>query len=346
MDIHLFDTFPAQTTGMPQFKIFHLEGIKNFGVASKVLRSKEQEMLNDDFMNAMPNFNIFGSVKDKPKKVCLWDYSRKINNNKDFKTLRQITGSCVSQGFGNVLWYLQAIEILKNGDQEECKQPFFLLPYGRSRLIGGLRGRGEGSFGSAIAEAAKRDGCFAFDETGIPKPTIINSGSYDDGLTYGEKLEMDWSDGAKIDEKWLKISRNHLIKTTSVCRNADDVREAIINGYPVTIASNWGGSMKPNPQGSKEPILLNSRTDTWQHQMCILGWWEHPEFGEVFYIMNSWGTYTHGKCPSGAPMGGFWVRKKDVDYIAKQNEAIAYSQYNGFPAQRMSDYLFNTFPDK
>ena len=651
MDNQAFDIFPAQTTGMPQFKIFHAEGIKNFGVASKILRTKEQDILNDDFINAMPNFKIFGSVKDTPKKVCLWDYSRKINNNKDFKTLRQITGSCfpagvlvrmadgsqksiedievgelvvshdgsvnkvintfsrpfdkymvkvqleaypfplemtedhevpvnvdgkienvvwkkasdlkekdqlvisykknsdnyltvkvtdyckdfqiddkdptkirikkarydssinnefvvdedfarfiglylaeggchenrvtftfnrdeqdlvdfvaktgeklfgkkaeiqkqesrptatkvrfahinmanfltcfakgnvysksvpgvffnssnsvkesllkgwfdgdghkqlnekrfrlvgvsvskkliedmyvisaslgiypsifvrkahkqskiaysltlsgqkalelypdfkervnelgiksykqaycdmdfgharkikkiektkteqitvydieventhsfianniavhncVAQGFGNVLWYLQAIEIVKKGEEEECKQPFFLLPYGRSRLIGGLRGRGEGSFGSAMAEAAKRDGCFAFDEQGIPKPTIIDSGSWDDGLTYGEKLEMEWSDGARIDEKWLKISRKHLIKTVSLCRNADDVRDAIINGYPLTIASNWGGTMRPKAQGSKEPILLNTRTDTWQHQMCLL----------------------------------------------------------------------------
>lgn len=341
-----FDIFTANDNGMPSFKIFHNEGMKNFGMVSDFLRTQEQKNINADLINAMPQFKIFGSVKDTPKKVCLWDFGRKVNNGKDLKRFRQITGSCVGNGFGQVLWLLQAVEIVRNGDEEECKLPFWLLGYGRSRFYGGLRGRGDGSFGSAMATAAMKDGSFDAYVEGVPQPIFNDTGNYNDGVTWGERAEMDWSDGARIDNKWLTMSRKHLIKSAALCRNVDDVREAIINGYPVTIASSWGGAMRPKVQGRTDPVLLNTRSDTWQHQMCVQGWWEHPEFGELYYIVNSWGTKTHGTCPSGAPEGGFWVRKKDMEYIVKQQETFAFSQFDGFPAQKLDLDLFNIFKKK
>jgi hypothetical protein len=341
-----FDTFSASGTGMPDYKIFHQEGIKNFGYISKVLRTKEQENINEDLINQMPSFKIFNSgtvTRGDVKKVCHWDFHRAANNGKDFKRFYQKLGSCVGNGFGQVLWGLQAIEAVKLGEPETPTLPFWLLGYGRSRFYGGLKGKGEGSFGSAMAEAAKKDGSFDAFQKGVPQPIFDDSGGYNDGVTWGEKAELDWSDGAKIDQKWLDLSRQHLIKTVSLCKNSEEAREAIINGYPLTIASNWGGDMRPSAQGKSEPILLNRRTDVWQHQMSVHGWWEHPDFGEVFYVFNSWGTNAHGKCPSGAPLGGFWILKKDMDYICKQKEAFAFSQYDGFPAQPLEDYLFDIF---
>jgi hypothetical protein len=91
----------------------------------------------------------------------------------------------------------------------------------------------------------------------------------------------------------------------------------------------WGGAMRPNVQ---DGVLLSKRSASWAHQMCILNWWDHPVHGEIFYILNSWGPKTHGLCPSGAPPGGFWVKKEEVDYMCR-DEVFAFSQWDGFPAQ-------------
>jgi C1A family cysteine protease len=129
---------------------------------------------------------------------------------------------------------------------------------------------------------------------------------------------------------WLEKSRKHLIKTTAQCRSAEDVAAAVQNGYPCTIASNWGGQMRPSVQGDR---LINKRATTWNHQMCVVGWEDHASLGELFYILNSWGVDTHGTCPSGAPPGGFWIRKADMQNIVGQEETFALSQFDGFPSQ-------------
>ena len=112
-------------------------------------------------------------------------------------------------------------------------------------------------------------------------------------------------------------------------RTTDDVRDALVNKYGVTCASNWGGQMSP---GVTSGVLLNRRVTTWNHQMSVSAYWDHPNLGEIFWIQNSWGWLCHGICPSGAPGGGFWVRKADMQYICDQQEVFAYSAFDGFLA--------------
>jgi len=47
----------------------------------------------------------------------------------------------------------------------------------------------------------------------------------------------------------------------------------------------------------------------------------------------------HGLPPAGGygePPGGFWINEADMDIIAKQGDSFAFSQFQGFPAQKMS----------
>ncbi len=60
---------------------------------------------------------------------------------------------------------------------------------------------------------------------------------------------------------------------------------------------------------------------------------KHPQFGELFYLMNTWGVNAHGRDPFGAPPGGVWITADDVDYICR-DEVYAFSQFQGFPAPR------------
>lgn len=265
------------------------------------------------------------SVYANVTKVCLWDCWKPARP-EGWNGVHQITGSCVGAGGGNALFSLAAADVVKRRDPERVEVPFWLLPYGVSRMLGGMNDRGEGSFGSTFADAIRKYGHVPANTQGLPpwKDT--------DGLIWGEKAELDWSQGKKIPETYMNQAKPYLVKSTAICQSADDVREAIKNFYAVTCASNWGGQMRPGVRGSgANAALVNSRVTTWNHQMSVHGWWDNPELGELFYIMNQWGLDTHGRCPSGAPPGGFWVKRADMDYIVRQGETFALSQFDGFP---------------
>lgn len=236
--------------------------------------------------------------------------------------------NCVGNGLGQALWYLSSVEVVRLKDPEQVILPFWLIPYGRSRYYGGMRGRGEGSFGSTAAKAIMVDGVVPYNTAGLEQPTMNEN----DGITWGSSVEMKWSDGAAISNDWLEKSRKHLVKSAANIPNADAAWEAVSNWYPLTIASSWGGQMKPSVQGSPG-VLLNRRVTTWQHQMSVIGRYRHPTLGKLFYVLNSWGPRTHGTCPTGAPPGGFWITFAEMEYICRQQEVFALSQFNGFPSQ-------------
>jgi hypothetical protein len=286
--------------------------------------------IDDPFLNAMPEFKIIGYEEDK-KQAFLWDFSLQANGGKHFLTFRQETGSCVGNGLGQAIWYLSAVEVFRLKDPEQVLLPFWLLPYGKSRQIAGMRGQGEGSFGSAAAEAMRTEGILAADSEGLPPYTTT------DGICFGSKTEMIWSDGAKIPEKFLTESRKHLVKTTSKIRNAGEAKAALKNYYPLTCASNFGTAQMVPPMVGSPGVKIAKRTDTWGHQMSCIGWMEHPQFGDLFYILNSWGPDAHGteQTNFNEPPGGFWITSESMDYMCK-DEVFAFSQFNGFPAQNFS----------
>lgn len=231
--------------------------------------------------------------------------------------------NCVGAGGGNVIATLAFIEVIRLGDPEQALIPFWLLPYGRSRFLGGMRGPGEGSNGSFFAEAMLKDGVVEAKLSELPQP------SPDDGmLTWGSSAEMKWSDGGAVSADWLAKSRKHLVKSAAKLSSADQVRDAIRNGFPVTCASMY--AHRPSVTGTP-PVLLGRKSGEWSHQMSIQAWWKHPSLGEIFWLQNQWGGSAHGSDPAGGPPGGVWITKADVDWICR-DEVYAFSQFDGFPA--------------
>lgn len=296
-----------------------------FGWVPLHRRSDAMLAAHDAALKAMPRFEIKGTQR-YGKKVLLYDWSKQANGGKHLDCFRQETGSCVGQGGGKTIWTLAGVQAAKLGELISMTLPFFLVAYGKSRELCGMRGKGDGSTGSGFARAAKEFGVPPSDLEGLPKPTMS------DGLCFGRGVEMAFSHTSAIDRKWFDAAKPHLVRTVANVKTADEVRDAIVNGYPCTIASMWGGRMKcPVEDG----LLMNQRSTSWPHQMCVLAWQEHDRHGEVFWIQNSWGPGVHGTCPSGAPPGGFWVRKKDMDGIAREGDSFAFSAFQGFPAQDM-----------
>ena len=260
-------------------------------------------------------------------------YDFEVEKDHSFIANGIVCHNCVGAGGGNTIFTVIAVDSILRNDRESIVIPYWLIPYGRSRYYCGMTTPGEGSMGSAFAKAAKEDGVLDAKQSGLP--TFENS----DGLIWGEKTEYSWSDGdARQTMDLLPQSRKHLIKTTAQCKNYDDVREALINGYPCTCASSWGGLMQcPVTEG----VLLSRKAGTWNHQQSIQAWWNHPKLGEIFWVQNQWGKNAHGKCPSGAPEGGYWVKKGDIDWMCNDGQEIfAFSQFEGFPSQTLPKELF------
>lgn len=276
-------------------------------------------------MATTPRLLIAGrSVNEDATKACLWDCWQPALK-KPYVGIHQITGSCVGAGGGNALFSLAAADKVKRKDRERATVPFWLLPYGISRMVSGMNNRGDGSTGSGFAKAVREYGHIPADADGLPPFTDT------DGYVWGSAAEYQWSVGRSIPAKYLDMAKPHLVKSTAQCRSTDDVRDALKNFYAVTCASNWGGQMRCQTAGDP-PVLLNRRSGTWNHQMSVQGWWDHPSLGELFFILNQWGLDAHGRCPSGAPAGGFWVKKGDMADIVSQGETFAFSQFDGFPA--------------
>lgn len=295
-------------------------------------RTTAQNDIDSAIKSSIPQLDILGP-QTAVDKLVLWDFSKKVNGGKHFTTFFQQTGSCVGNGGGQAIWYLSAMDNARLGKNIIPKTPFYLLPYGRSRFYGGMRGEGVGSFGSTFAKAVMQDGILPFDAANLPPMTDQG------GLTWGKEVEYTWSDGARISEAWLNQSRSFLVKSAAKCNSTKDVWDALANGYPCTIASSWGGQMRPSVQGGSVPVLLNRRVTTWQHQMCIIGIWNHPTLGRIFLVLNSWGVNAHGTPPDDAPPGSFWVLESEIDYIVRQDETFAFSQFVGFPSQRPNHWL-------
>lgn len=216
---------------------------------------------------APPRFAIRGNQRSDAEKVCLtdlWKHPETVQAlGFAYPGTHQLTGSCVGAGGGNGLFSLIAADAIMRRDPARIVVPFWLLPYGRSRYYMGDRSPGEGSLGGTFAKAVREDGTLDAKAAGLPPFTN------EDGLVWGSRVEYSWSDGdAEQTMRLLPESRKHLVQSTAACKSADDVRDAIRNYYPVTIASSWGGLMKCPTQGNP-PVLMSRRTGSWGHQMCL-----------------------------------------------------------------------------
>lgn len=322
-----FSAFPNPTARNAAIETIGAADEVNAGWIPPHERDAAMTAAHDAVIAATPNLVIVGAPPDTGTgRVHLWD-CWKTARPAGWPGIHQITGSCVGAGGGNALFSLAAADVVKRRDPERIEVPFWLLPYGISRMLLGLHSRGDGSSGSTFAEAVKR-GHLPANTPGLPSFTETAS-----GLVWGERAELDWSQGRKVATKWTEEAKQFPVKSTALCRSSDDVRDAIRSYFPVTIASNWGGLMRPGVSGSGENArLINRRSTTWNHQMSVQGWEDNPEHGELFFILNQWSAEAHGRCPSGAPAGGFWVKRKDMDDIVRQGESFAFSQFDGFPA--------------
>lgn len=294
------------------------------GWIEPLLRTPEQERCHDQAMFAMPKLSLPAKAGNEEAKVDLtelWETLEVIEAlGWKFPGVYQQTGSCVGAGLGNAAFTLCCVEVLRLADPEKIIVPFWLLPYGRSRLYGGMRTPGEGSFGSTAARAAKEDGFLDARQAGLPMFTN------EEGLVWSENTERSWSDGdAQQTLDLLPESRKHLVGTVSQVRNTDELEQGIRNLYPATNAS----SLIPNVTIGDDGEAYGKVARSGGHQTTFLGVWKHPSKGRLFKYVNQWSTRWGKK-------GACWIPDSDAQAIINDGqETFLFSQYQGYPVQSL-----------
>lgn len=260
-------------------------------------------------------FKIIGEPNPPPPPL-IWTLTKQINDGKHLPTFEQKIGDCVAAGISQAGSRLQVAEIVAMY-QEEVLRPWFVpYIYGISRVqIGGGQIDGDGSTGTWGAAAVKQYGVLFDDDLEVPD--------------YSATIARGWGRPPGPPSQFIVPAVQRLVNTTSRLRSVDDLREALCNYYPVTIASSQGFAMEPIDRDGYHVFVPSG---SWMHQMALIAWMDKPF--EAAYRLNSWGPYAHGSPLNGEPPGGAWCT---AECLAKElrntnTEVYTYSKFNGYPS--------------
>lgn len=287
-----------------------------------------QELVREQFDlwgASLPQFRIIGSGPIKANgRMMLWELGRKLILTDPLNYPQEI-GDCVSFGGKNAIEYMQFFP-MANGERLKWTRAFPPYLYGCGRIfIGkGQLGRQDGSLGVWQAKAVQQYGMIASDAQGCPQ--------------YSGSVARQWGASPGPNESWVKLGKEKLVQTIALIKTWEDFVAAIMNGYPVTVASNVGYSMTPQRDG------FHRREGSWPHQMCFIGVDDDASDPHAC-LLNSWGD-VHGqvkdlKTGELWPKGTLRVRKADVLRMLSEADSWAYSSFNGFPAQELTREDFN-----
>lgn len=276
----------------------------------------------DQIKSGLPKFEISGPADDDPhRRVVLWEAAKIANGGAHLPTFTQAIGDCVGASAGQAVQYLMAVEAARSAGSLDWKPLFVPYHYACGRNApecgNGRMGKNpSGSVGAWQAEAIRLYGVLPQDAPGLPE--------------YSASTENQWAVRMPA-LMYLSAGREHPVRTIARVTTADEVRRAVQNYYVVTIASDWGGMMRPPVINGK---LVNHRITTWNHQMLVIGFdGSGPE--PLWYVLNNWGPHAHGVPPDDAPPGGFWIGQRDMQAIASQGDSWAYSDAKGFPGRTL-----------
>jgi hypothetical protein len=302
-------------------------------------RTPQQNAAHADAVAKMPKFAIRAPEVTGPANVRLFEFWSKQQVVQEvgfvFPRFHQITGSCVGAGGGNALFTLIAVQRLLSQGATRAFVPWWPFDYGKSRLRMGDRGQGEGSLGSTFAEAVVKDGVMSAAESGLPQ--FSNS----DGLTLTQQLEMQWSDGdSQTVSKYDSVAKEHPLGTAAPVNSVEEIRAALVNGYPITFAcNNYIGNAKVEGSGA-DACVIGYWDGRGGHQQSLHAVWDHPGFGPLYWAQNNWPGSTYPKDPAGGPICGCWVREEKVKAALRLDaEVYALSHLDYFPAQNVIDWL-------
>ena len=227
---------------------------------------------------------------------------------------RQTTGDCVSHATRSAVDVTRCHEII--GGQREA-----FVARGATEPIYGARGHG--GQGMSCSVAAR----FVAQNGGI---LLRKDYGFIDLSKYNSRIGTNWGRSG-VPRQVIDEGKKHQVKTISLINTVDQARDAIANGYAISVCSNYGFSSRRDSNG------IARKSGSWNHAMAWISMDDSHEVHKetLFLIQNSWGAFNGGPKRFDQPDGSFWVRERDAAGMLAQNGAWVYSDVNGFPPRKV-----------
>lgn len=235
---------------------------------------------------------------------------------------RQQTGDCVSHSGRNAGDISRAYEILVRGEAEEW------VARGATEVIYGLRGHcGQGMSCSRAAEVVSTIG-FA-----IRKQYV----GYDLSKYTPNLGARQWCP-RNVPKDLLEQIKGNCFQTTTIIRSVEEARDALANGYGISICSGQGFTETRDSKG------FARAWGSWPHAMT-LGACDDRDGNMDFLVLNSWGKWNDGGHPDFGPIpnGSFMVKAEVIAKMIRGGGTFVYSNFDGFPAQKVLNYDTGSF---
>lgn len=246
----------------------------------------------------------------------------------------QKIGDCVSWGAELVATMLMAIQHelgVSRWITEAATEPI----YGGGRVEAQGRSSGgwqDGSFGAAAAKWLRDWGCILRqDYSGTTRNPEHDLRVYD-----GKKAK-NWGNygcGGQNDNDMLDgAARTMPIQHVVQIRSVEEAEAALLNGYPISIASMAGfGRMVRDAHG------IVRRSGQWAHQM-MLGGLRYRAGAPLFRNFQSWGDSCSGPDPGidnpAISACSWWITPEDAEWIFRNGDCWAFGDVQGLPKREL-----------
>jgi hypothetical protein len=280
-----------------------------------------------EYMMTSLKHPLFGDasrkIKNSGKGKLSTPYKSVLKFDKNPYNERQTTGDCVSHGTRNACDVSRAVEIDIHSERESW------IARGATEGIYGYRGHGgQGMSCSRAAEFVSRAGGILVRKN---YPGVIDFSKYNSNIGSGWGVRG-------VPDGVLDLANDHQIKTVSLLKTVEEARDALANGYGIAVCSGHGFSSTRDKKG------FARKSGGWAHCMA---WIACDDTGSepAFLVQNSWGKWNDGGHPDWGPIpdGSFLIRAQDAADMLAQQGSYAFSQFDGFPVQKLPSYGFEDY---
>jgi hypothetical protein len=281
------------------------------------------ELARDSFDligSTIPRLRIVGAAPPtgEPRRAMLYELARKVLG-KDTDNYPQRIGDCTSFMGKNCSEYVQLYPIA-NGDRSVFTTIFPPYIYGCERaFVANQHNYSDGGVGAWVGTSVQKYGVLPTTAPNCPQ--------------YSKDIAKKWGYSGPPKE-FVELGKQHIIRSVAAVKSTEDVKDALMNFYPVGVCSGIGYDMTPRQDG------FNHYSTTWNHAMSIIGFDDGDSskgIPECFVLLNNWGD-VHGKIidfrtKEAWPVGTLRISAANLQRMLDQNDSFAFSALEGFPAQ-------------